>query len=270
MKSRSYKGQRETCWLIVLVTGALILSACSAPPAPAEPLPSILIEPPGPSIDVAPGARMPISAQPQGIEPQVTWTSTCYPDVACNVLENTTGTDNFFFTAPDTPVEQVIVRATVKDKYGREASTALAFKVQIPTPTLTSTLTPTSTPTPTPTPEPPTLLITSPRTGDVVTMTISVTVTMAKPSMLGGTSLYVLVRPHQLNDQDSLFDYWGQPQPNINSDGTWSAWPVGVGTEIDPRRSFDICAVLTSRTITSTNYSALPPGPASCNTVTRK
>jgi hypothetical protein len=259
MKSRLYNGQRAVCWLIVvLAILALILSACSGTPAP-DGSPSISIEPPGPSIDIAPGEITSLVANPQGIETLVTWTATCLKDQyccpkdsPCKVLNSMTGADNYF-TAPTTPGEQVTVRATVKDKYGQESSTALAFKVQSPTPTPEP---------PTPTPDPPTLLITSPKNGDAVTMTITVTGTMAKPSTTEGTNLYVIVRPYG-------YDYWVQSPPDINSDGTWKA-DVGVGQEGDSGL-FDICAVLTSQTLTTTHYyPALPNGPAACNTVTRK
>jgi hypothetical protein len=198
MKSRLYTGQWAARWLVVLVIGSLIFSACSAtssasptptPTAPGVP-PSISIEPPGPSINVAPRETTSLQAQFIPPEAQVTWSTTCYPDVNCNVLKNTIGADTFF-TAPDLPGEQVIVRATVKDNYGREASTALAFKVQIPTPT--------PTPTPTPIPEPP--VITSPKEEDEVEMNITVAGSVAKASVTAGTSLYVLVKPFRL-------DYW--------------------------------------------------------------
>jgi hypothetical protein len=114
------------------------------------------------------------------------------------------------------------------------------------------------------------IVITSPKTGDVVTMTIPVTGTVAKAAITDGRSLYVFVRPHGLTEQDQPLDYWVQPTPVINNDGTWQASKVGVGTPEDPGRSFDICAVLTSHTITDTHFSALPPGPAFCNMVTRE
>jgi hypothetical protein len=155
------------------------------------------------------------------------------------------------YTAPASASEDV-VKVTVTDVNNQSTSDQVVIEVA-------------ACPTPTPTPDPPTLVITSPKNGDVVTMTIPITGTVAKASMTGGRKLYVIVRSYG-------YEYWVQPpQPIINSDGTWNASPIGVGTETDPGHSFDICAVLTSETITSTNpLPALPSGPASCNTVTRK
>jgi len=257
MKPQLDQRQRAAQWIMALAASSLILGACAATPTPPEP-PSISIEPPGPSIDVAPGETRSLRAgvnppEPE-IEAQITWTSTCYQDDTCNVLNDTTGTD-IFFTAPGKPGEQVIVRATVKDKYGRETSTALAFKVQIPTPTPEP-----PTPTPTPIPEPP--VIAAPKEEDEVEMNITVAGSGAKASMPAGTNLYVLVKPFRL-------DYWVQPYLTVNSDGTWSV-SVGVGQKDDQGRAFKICAVLTSQAITNTHFSALPPGPSSCITVTRK
>jgi hypothetical protein len=142
--------------LVLWIVSFLILGVGCRGPAPTQTptlvpvalgeTPSITLAPPGPVIGVQPGEPLAIAAHVAGIEPQVTWTATCRMDKNCEVLQNTTGPDNFF-TAPDTPGEQITIRATVKDKYGRENSATLAFKVEEPTPTPTPS--PTTTPTPT-------------------------------------------------------------------------------------------------------------------------
>jgi hypothetical protein len=126
--------------------GCLILAVgCSASPPPPTPAavaptamptpallgetPSISLDPSGPVIPVQPGEKVAIGARPTGVEPQVTWTATCSEDQVCKVLQPETG-KAIFFTAPSTLGEQVIVLATVKDKYGRENNAQLTFKVQ--------------------------------------------------------------------------------------------------------------------------------------------
>src|SRR5436309_1315716 len=86
--------------------------------------PKISLAPPSEgTIIVKPRDVKPITAMTEGVAPQVTWTATCLKDKEhCQqTLQSATGNDNFF-TAPDMLGEQVTVRATVKDKSGREAS----------------------------------------------------------------------------------------------------------------------------------------------------
>jgi hypothetical protein len=245
--------------IVAFLIIATIVAACN----PSASTPTIQIS--SARMQVCVGETVALVTNAKGTDLTYRWSVTGNGQLKNTTEEKGDAGSSNRYTAPTAAGENV-VKVTVTDANNQRASNQVVIKVvACPTPTPTP-----EPPTPTPTPAPPTLLITSPKTGDVVTMTIPVTGTVAIAFMTDGTGLYVLVRPHQLNDQDPLFDYWGQPQPNINSDGTWEAKDVGVGTEKDPGRSFDICAVLTSRTITSTNYSALPSGPASCNTVTRK
>jgi hypothetical protein len=107
-------------------------------------------------------------------------------------------------------------------------------------------------------------VIGSPQKQDKVSMQITVSGSGAQAALKGGTNLYVIVQPHG-------YTYWVQALPSINSDGTWKASPVYVGQPNDSGLLFDICAVLTSQTLTrGQELPVLPSGPASCITVTRQ
>jgi len=108
-----------------------------------------------------------------------------------------------------------------------------------------------------------TLLITNPRAGDPVDMSISVSGSSPRGSLPAGSQLYVLVKPQGLN-------YWLQPLPEVGSTG-WRVEKAGIGLEADPGKSFRICALLTGTTLLSGwNAPDMPPGDAHCVDVTRK
>jgi hypothetical protein len=150
--------------LLCVVPGCRITYAPIQTPASValEPAPTIILAPAGPSLQVLAGEVLPISTKVTGVETEVTWTATCLQDQRCQVLKSPKGSDNFM-TAPNTLGEQVTVRATVEDKYGRQESAILIFRIearitptaapapstQTPTPSVTS-VPPTWTPTPTP------------------------------------------------------------------------------------------------------------------------
>lgn len=119
MKARN-KRQRAVKWsnLIALAAGLLLLgTGCrgSSPtpetvaqaktPTP-SPTPETVVQGEAPSITLAPseaiivspGEVVAISANPTGVEPEVTWEVACFKDEDCqaqNMLQKTEGTDNF-------------------------------------------------------------------------------------------------------------------------------------------------------------------------------
>ena len=110
-----------------------------------------------------------------------------------------------------------------------------------------------------------TLLITNPRAGDPVDMSISVSGSSPRGSLPAGTNLYVLVKPQGLN-------YWLQSTPDVSPTG-WRVDNVGIGDKPIEKGDFSICAILTLQKLLpewSGIHSDLPPGDAQCINVTRK
>lgn len=107
-------------------------------------------------------------------------------------------------------------------------------------------------------------IITNPKTGAAVDMTISVSGSPPRGSLPPGTNLYLLVKPQG-------FNYWLQPLPEVTRTG-WRVEKAGIGNKEEDRgRHFLICAVMTRQVLPMDwNAPDLPVGDSHCIDVTRK